>query len=152
MIIAVNKWDLIEKDTKTAEAFTAKIREELRTLDYVPVVYISAVTKQRITKIIEMAKEIQARRLHRIPTHELNDRLIEMLERTPPPNVKGRDLRINYVTQVKSAPPVFAFFLNHPELLPESYKRYIERQLRGLYDLIGVPISFVFRKKNKDRE
>lgn len=152
IIIAVNKWDLVEKDTQTAEAFTQKIRDELRTLDYVPVVYISATTKQRITKVIEMAKEIQARRLARIQTHELNERLIDMLERTPPPNVKGRDLRINYVTQVKSAPPVFAFFLNHPELLPEAYKRYIERQLRGLYDLIGVPISFVFRKKNKERE
>jgi GTP-binding protein len=152
MIIAVNKWDLIEKDTKTAEAFTDNIREQLRTMDYVPVVYISAVTHQRITKVLEMAKEIQVRRSARIQTHELNDRLIDMLERTPPPNVRGRDLRINYVTQVKACPPTFAFFLNFPELLPDSYKRYIERQLRGLYDLIGVPISFVFRKKNKERE
>lgn len=150
LIIALNKWDLIEKDTKTADAFIKKIKEELPTLDYVPIITISAVTKQRITKVIEMAKEIQARRCVRIPTHELNEELIAMLERTPPPSVKGRDLRINYVTQVKTEPPLFAFFLNFPELLPDAYKRFIERQLRKLHDLEGVPISFVFRKKSQD--
>lgn len=148
IIIAVNKWDLIEKDTHTADKQTEKIREELRTVDYAPVIYISAVTKQRISKVIDMAKEIQERRTRRIQTHELNERLIEMLEKTPPPAVRGRDLRINYATQVKTEPPVFAFFLNHPDLLPDSYKRYIERQLRKLYDFEGVPMSFVFRKKS----
>jgi GTP-binding protein len=148
IIIALNKWDLIEKDTKTADMFMQKIRDELRTLDYVPIITISAVTKQRITKLVEMAKQIQARRCVRIPTHELNEELIAMLERTPPPSVKGRDLRINYVTQVSTEPPLFAFFLNFPELLPEAYKRFIERQLRNIHDLEGVPISFVFRKKS----
>jgi GTP-binding protein len=150
LIIALNKWDLIEKDTKTADAFVKKIKEELPTLDYVPIVTISALTRQRITKVIEMAKAIQARRCVRIPTHELNQELIEMLERTPPPSVKARDLRINYVTQVKTEPPLFAFFLNFPELLPDAYKRFIERQLRKLHDFEGVPISFVFRKKSRD--
>lgn len=148
IIIALNKWDLVEKDTKTADAFIQKIYDELPTLDYVPIVTISAVTKQRITKLVEMAKKIQERRCVRIPTHELNEELIAMLERTPPPSVKARDLRINYVTQVKTEPPLFAFFLNFPELLPEAYKRFIERQLRKLHDFEGVPISFVFRKKN----
>ncbi len=148
IIIAVNKWDLIEKDTKTADAFIAKIREELPTVDYAPVITISALTRQRITKIVEIAKQIQERRCVRIPTHELNEELIAMLERTPPPSVKARDLRINYVTQVKTEPPLFAFFLNFPELLPDAYKRFIERQLRKLHDFEGVPISFVFRKKN----
>ena len=148
IIIALNKWDLIEKDTKTADLFMQKIRDELRTLDYVPIITISAVTKQRITKLVEMAKQIQERRKVRIPTHELNEELIAMLERTPPPSVKGRDLRINYVTQVSTEPPLFAFFLNFPELLPEAYKRFIERQLRNIHDLEGVPISFVFRKKS----
>jgi len=152
MIIVVNKWDLVEKDEKTADAFTKKIREEMPTVDYVPILFISAVTKQRITKILELAITIQERRSARIPTHELNERLIDILERTPPPSIKARDLRINYVTQVRTQPPIFAFFLNFPELLPDSYKRYIERQLRGLYDLEGVPISFVFRKKSKERE
>lgn len=150
LIIAVNKWDLIEKDTHTAGKMDTKIKEELRTVDYAPVIFISAVTKQRISKILDMAKEIQVRREARIPTHELNDRLIDMLDRTPPPNVRGRDLRINYATQVKTEPPVFAFFLNFPDLLPDSYKRYIERQLRKIYPLEGVPISFVFRKKHRD--
>ncbi|MBU3699293.1 MAG: ribosome biogenesis GTPase Der [Candidatus Kapabacteria bacterium] len=150
IIIALNKWDLIEKDTKTADEFMQKIREELRTLDYVPIITISAVTKQRITKVIEMAKQIQARRCVRIPTHELNEELIAMLERTPPPSVKARDLRINYVTQVKTEPPLFAFFLNFPELLPDAYKRFIERQLRQIHDFEGVPISFVFRKKSRE--
>ncbi len=148
IIIALNKWDLIEKDTKTADAFIQKIYDELPTLDYVPILTISAITKQRITKLIEMSKKIQERRCVRIPTHELNEELIAMLERTPPPSVKARDLRINYVTQVKTEPPLFAFFLNFPELLPEAYKRFIERQLRKLHDFEGVPISFVFRKKN----
>lgn len=149
IIIAFNKWDLVEKETKTAEVFTAKVREDLKTMDFVPVVFVSALTKQRLTNLIVMAKEIQARRETRIPTHELNDALIQILERTPPPTVSGRDLRINYVTQVRVKPPMFAFFLNHPDLLPDAYKRFVERQLRGLYDLVGVPISFLFRKKNK---
>jgi GTP-binding protein len=148
IIIAVNKWDLIEKETGTAEEFTKKIRDELPTVDYAPVVYISALTKQRITKVLELAKEIQARRLQRVSTHKLNDMLVPILQRTPPPNVKGRDLRINYVTQVKTAPPLFAFFTNHPDLMPEAYKRYIERQLRAVIDLEGVPVSFLFKKKN----
>ena len=148
IIIALNKWDLIEKDTMTADAFIKKIYEDLPMMDYVPIVTISALSKQRITKLVEVAKEIQVRRCTRIPTHELNENLMAMLERTPPPAVKARDLRINYVTQVKTEPPLFAFFLNHPELLPEAYKRFMERQLRKLHDLVGVPISFVFRKKN----
>lgn len=152
IIIAVNKWDLIEKDTKTAEEFTRKIKEELKTVDYAPIIFISAITKQRITKLLEMAKQIQVRRSTRIPTHQLNEELIEMLERTPPPSVRGRDLRINYATQSKVAPPVFVFFLNHPDLLPDSYKRFIERRLRDVHDLEGVPISFLFKKKNPDRD
>lgn len=152
IIIAVNKWDLIEKDTKTAEEFTRKIKEELKTVDYAPIIFISAITKQRITKLLEMAKQIQERRSTRIPTHQLNEELIEMLERTPPPSVRGRDLRINYATQSKVAPPVFVFFLNHPDLLPDSYKRFIERRLRDIHDLEGVPISFLFKKKNQGRD
>lgn len=148
IIIAVNKWDLIEKDHKTADEFTNIIRNELRTFDYVPIVYISALTKQRITKIIEIAKEIDTRRKTRIKTSELNATLLPFFEKTPPPAVKGFDLRINYVTQVGTEPPVFAFFLNHPDLLPDSYKRFMERILRENFNFDGTPISFVFRRKN----
>lgn len=152
IIIAVNKWDLIEKDEKTAENFRDKIYEELRTYDYAPVVFISAVTKQRTTKLIEMSKEIQEKRATRIRTATLNEKLLQHLDNTPPPAVRGRDLRINFVTQVKSEPPVFAFFCNYPEDIPDSYKRFIERSLRKEFDLVGVPISFIFRKKNKERD
>ncbi len=148
IIIAVNKWDLIEKDYKTADEFTNIIRKELRTFDFVPIVYISALTKQRITKIIEIAKEIDLRRKTRIKTSELNAILLPFFEKTPPPAVKGLDLRINYVTQVGTEPPVFAFFLNHPHLLPDSYKRFMERILRENFNFDGTPISFVFRRKN----
>ncbi|HPU23999.1 MAG TPA: ribosome biogenesis GTPase Der [Candidatus Kapabacteria bacterium] len=148
IIIAVNKWDLIEKDHKTADEFTNIIRNELRTFEYVPIVYISALTRQRITKIIEIAKEIDTRRKTRIKTSELNATLLPFFEKTPPPAVKGLDLRINYVTQVGTEPPVFAFFLNHPHLLPDSYKRFMERILRANFDFVGTPISFVFRRKN----
>ena len=152
VIIAFNKWDLIEKDSKTADAITKKIHEELRTLDYVPILFISAATKQRISKVIDLCKTIQERRKKRISTSDLNERLLEEIEKTPPPAVSARDLRINYITQVGTEPPVFAFFSNHPELIPDSYKRFLERKLRGLYELEGTPVSFLFKRKNVKRE
>ena len=152
VIIAVNKWDAIEKETNTALEFTRKVHSELKTFDYVPVVYISAHTKQRLSKLIDMAKEVQERRLSRITTSKLNDILHEEISRTPPPNYRGHDLRINYITQTKVAPPTFAFFCNHPQELPDSYKRFLERTLRKHLDLEGVPVSFLFRKKNKKED
>ena len=148
MIVAVNKWDLIEKDTNTANKFTQKYKEEMRTFDYIPTIFISAITKQRITNVIKMAKEIQERRQTRIKTHLLNETLKPILDRTPPPSVRGLDLRINYITQVGTNPPVFAFFCNNPKLLPESYKRFMERSLRDSFDFVGTPISFLFKRKN----
>lgn len=151
IIIAVNKWDLIEKDTNTSSEFTRKIREDMKTFSYVPIVYMSALTKQRITRIPEIVKKIQENRKKRISTAKLNRELLAILQKTPPPSVQGRDLRINYITQVNTEPPVFAFFCNHPTYIPESYKRFVENSLRKLYDLSGVPVSFIFRKKNVDR-
>lgn len=148
MIFAVNKWDLVEKTGKTADQLTKFIYSEMKTYDYVPVIYISALTKQRINKVIEYAKEIQIKRSTRIPTSKLNDVLLQELEKTPPPSVQGKDLRINYITQVGTEPPVFAFFGNQPRLIPDAYKRFMERALRRCFDLSGVPVSFVFRKKN----
>jgi GTP-binding protein len=155
MLVAVNKWDLIEKDTNTAAKFTKKYKEEMRTFDYIPTIFISALTKQRITNVIKIAKDIQARRQTRIKTHILNETLKPLLDRTPPPAVRGQDLRINYITQVGTEPPVFAFFCNNPKLLPESYKRFMERSLRNIFDFTGTPISFLFKRKNipwEDRE
>jgi GTP-binding protein len=117
-----------------------------------PVIFISALEKTRINKVLDIAKDIKARRERRISTSKLNKILIEVFEKTPPPAVRGYDLRINYVTQVGTEPPLFTFFLNQPQSLPESYKRFIERQMRANFDLEGTPISFLFRKKNKSWE
>lgn len=152
IIIAINKWDLVEKDNKTAEDFTNQIRNELKTYDYIPILFISAKTKQRIIKIIELAKEIKSIRQKRIKTSELNEIIIKELEKTPPPSVRGYDLRINYLTQIGTEPPLFALFSNHPNLIPDSYKRYIERAIRKNFDFKGTPISLVFKRKNKPWE
>ncbi len=148
MIIAINKWDALEKDHKTADQLTRDIYEDLKMYDYIPVIFISALTKQRIVKVIELAKEIQDIRKTRIKTHVLNDVLLAELDKTPPPSIRGYDLRINYVTQVGTEPPLFALFSNHPTLIPDSYKRFIERAIRRNYNLKGTPISLVFRRKN----
>lgn len=152
MIIAINKWDALEKDHKTADQLTRDIYEDLKMYDYIPVVYISAMTKQRIVKVIEMAKEIHEIRKTRIKTHLLNEVVLQELEKTPPPSIRGYDLRINYITQVGTEPPLFALFSNHPNLIPDSYKRFIERAIRRNYDLKGTPISLVFRRKNSPWE
>lgn len=155
IIIAVNKWDLVEKDSKTADKYTKAIHELMKTYSYIPVVYISAISKQRISKVIDIAKEIKTKREMRISTGQLNKVILPLLEATPPPSIQGRDLRINYITQVKTEPPVFAFFCNFPQLIPEAYKRFMERIFRENFDFEGTPISFVFRKKNtawEDRE
>lgn len=146
-ILVVNKWDAVEKDTMTAARFEKEIKEKFKTFDYVPVMFISAQTHLRHTKPIELALKVHAERTKRIPTGELNGALLEEIEKTPPPNVRGHDLRINYITQVKVAPPVFAFFSNHPDEIPESYKRFLERNLRKHYGFDGVPISLIFRRK-----
>lgn len=153
IIIAMNKWDLVEnEESNTAHKMKKAILDEIKTFDYLPVIFISAQEKTRIHKIIDIAKEIQARREKRISTSKLNKTLIDIFENTPPPAVRGYDLRINYVTQVGTEPPLFTLFLNQPQLLPDSYKRFIERQIRENFDLEGTPISLLFRKKNKKWE
>ncbi len=147
-IIVVNKWDLVEKDTMTAVNFKKSIQETFRTFEYLPVQFISALTHQRHTKPLELALKIHESRKTRISTSELNGELLAEIERTPPPSVNGHDLRINYITQVNTEPPVFAFFSNHPLEIPESYKRFLERKLRDHFGFEGTPVSFIFRKKS----
>ena len=118
---------MVEKDEKTADELAKKFLESIPTLDYIPIVFVSALTKQRVTKIIEYCKTIKKEREKRISTSKLNKILLPELEKTPPPAVQGKDLRINYITQVNTEPPVFAFCCNHPDLSPTSYKRFIER-------------------------
>ncbi len=146
-IIVVNKWDAVEKDTMTAVRFEKKLRETFKTLDYIPIVFISALTHLRHTKPIELALEVDKERKKRIGTTELNGALLEEIGKVAPPAVRGHDLRINYITQVKTEPPVFAFFSNFPDEIPSSYKRFLERTLRKQFGFEGVTISFIFRRK-----
>jgi GTP-binding protein len=152
IIIAVNKWDLVEKDTMTSKRFEEKIHDALPTLDYIPLMFISAVTKQRISKVIEMAKEVNDERHKRISTSQLNDVILEAIKNHPPPAVRGRDLRINYIQQPQVAPPVFLCYSNYPEDVPENYSRYLERVLREHYGFVGTPLTLVFKQKNRLRE
>ena len=146
-VIVVNKWDSVEKTTMTAVNFEKRLREQYKTFDYLPIIFISALTHQRHTKPIETAMKVFEERKKRIPTAELNGVLLEEISKIAPPAVRGHDLRINYITQVKTEPPVFALFANFPEEIPSSYKRYLERTLRKLFGFEGVTISFVFRRK-----
>lgn len=152
IIVAYNKWDLIEKDKQTADKFRKEFYESLGGYAYAPIFFVSALTKQRITKIIETAKAIKKRRETKIKTSELNDVLLKLLAKTPPPAVKGRDIKINYVAQTGVSPPIFTFFCNRPHLLKDNYKRFIERVLRENFDFSGTPVSFIFRRKNPVRE
>jgi len=147
IVILVNKWDLIEKDSKTMEAFQKAIDEKIAPFTDVPVLYVSALEKTRIFKAVEIALEVYENRRKRIPTHELNETMLKIIEAYPPPSVKGKFIKIKYVTQVQSKTPGFAFFCNHPQYIRESYKRYLENKLRENFDFKGVPLSLFFRKK-----
>lgn len=148
IILAINKWDLIEKEVQTADKIRKIIYNELRTFPYLPIMFVSAETKQRVHKIIDKAIEVNETRKHRIKTSQLNEYLMPVFEATPPPSSRGYDMRINYVTQVSTEPPVFALFLNHPQYLKTEYKKFIERKIREFFPFEGTPISLVFRKKN----
>ena len=148
IVVVFNKWDLIDKDTNTADDFRREFYFRMPTFDYAPVLFISALSGQRVQKILDISKKVKQIRETRIKTSKLNDILLKELDKTPPPSVRGYDLRINYITQVGTEPPVFAFFCNHPTLIPDSYKRFMERKLRENFDLEGTPVSFVFRRKN----
>ncbi|MEL6193984.1 MAG: ribosome biogenesis GTPase Der [Bacteroidota bacterium] len=147
VVILVNKWDLMEKETNTARDFEKKIREKLAPFDDVPIVFTSAVTKQRLLKGLEKAKEVYQNKQRKITTSELNEVVLEAVAQHHPPAVAGRFIRIKYVTQVPAGIPTFLLFTNHPKLIPESYKRYLENQLRKAYEFTGVPINVFFRKK-----
>lgn len=147
IILAVNKWDLIEKDANTAKAFEADIRDKLKNLDYVPVIFISALTRKRVFKVIELAKTVYAERSKTLKTSALNKFLEDILARYAPPSMDRKEVKINYCTQVKSSPPVIAFFTNAPKSIRENYRSYIENRLREKFGFRGVPLSLVFKKK-----
>jgi GTP-binding protein len=147
IVILVNKWDLIEKDTKTTKAFETHIREQIQPFTDVPIVFISALTKQRIYKAMETALEVYKNRSKRIKTSVLNEDLLPIIENYPPPALKGKFVKIKYIMQLPTPQPQFAFFCNLPQYVKEPYKRFLENKLRDLYDFQGVPITVYMRKK-----
>lgn len=148
ILVIFNKWDLISRDTKTSELILKKINEHLQSFDYLKFIFISALTKQRIHKVLEEAMKIYEERKKQIKTSELNEKILNKIKLTPHPSVKGREIKINYITQIKTAPPVFAFFTNEPKLVTENYKRFLEKKIREFFGFTGVPVGMIFKKKN----
>ncbi|HZH69423.1 MAG TPA: ribosome biogenesis GTPase Der [Flavobacteriaceae bacterium] len=147
IVILVNKWDLVEKDTHTTKTFEQKIRKECEPFTDVPIVFISVLTKQRIFKAIETAVEVFQNRSKRIPTSKFNEVMLEIIEHNPPPAYKGKYVKIKYCTQLPTPHPTFAFFCNLPQYVKDPYKRFLENKLREKFDFTGVPITIYFRKK-----
>jgi GTPase len=148
-ILAVNKWDLIEKDDKTAIAYEKELRTAMRIYDYVPVMFISALTKQRIYKLLDLAKKVNEESRKRISTAALNAAILPQVMDKPHASRQGKEIKINYITQVKTTPPMFAFFTNEPKLIEDRYRRFLERLLREKFGFVGVPILLTFKKKNR---
>lgn len=148
IILAVNKWDLIEKDTNTARKNENEIKNKLGSLDFIPVVFISALTKQRIFKLIELCQIIQNERVKKITTSELNDKLLPEIEENPPSSTHtGKEVKIKYITQAEGDYPKFLFFCNYPKEIQDNYKKYLEKLLRKYFGYVGVPMTLVFKNK-----
>lgn len=147
VVILVNKWDLMEKDQRTAKKFTDEIKHRTAPLDYFPIVFTAIPEKQRIYKAIEVAMQVYENRSKKIPTSALNDKLLADIEHYPPPAIKGKYVKIKYITQLPTRTPTFAFFCNLPQYVKEPYERYLENRIREHFDFEGVPLNLVFRKK-----
>lgn len=147
IVILVNKWDLIEKDSNTLKQYREFIQERIAPFNDIPILFISALTKQRISDVLSTAMQVYENRIQRIPTGKLNEIMLEAIENFPPPATKGKYIKIKYVTQLPTPTPVFAFFANLPQYIKEPYKRYLENKLRENFNLTGVPIVLVFRDK-----
>jgi GTPase len=147
IVILVNKWDLVEKETSTMKKFEDAILEKLAPLTYIPIVFISVLTKQRIYQAIEKAIEVYNTKQSKIPTSQLNDVMLKEIQHYPPPSVKGKFVTIKYITQLPARTPTFAFFCNLPQYIIESYSRFLENKLRHHFGFEGVPINLVFRQK-----
>jgi GTP-binding protein len=147
MVIMVNKWDLIEKDSKTSDKFKKDIMEKLAPIDYIPIIFGSVLEKQRIFQVMEKAVEVYDNKTKKIPTSKLNDIMLREIEHYPPPSMKGKHIMIKYVTQVQARFPSFAFFCNLPQYIQPSYERFLENKIREHFTFEGVPVRLIFRKK-----
>jgi GTP-binding protein len=152
VIILVNKWDVVEKDTHTMPEYEKKVRDGLNFLSYAPLLFISAETGQRVNKIMGAVMEVHAARHHRLSTGELNDLLRDIVAHHPPPTKGGTQLKFYYATQVAVAPPTFVFFVNRPEMVHFGYERYIENRLRERHPFTGTPVRLIFRGRGDKPE
>jgi GTP-binding protein len=147
IVILVNKWDLQDKSTDTAKKAEEQIKQKIAPFTDVPIVFISALEKQRLLKGLETAIQVYKNKTQKIATSVLNEVMLPLIEHHPPPATKGKYIRIKYCTQLPTDSPTFVFFANLPQYIKEPYKRYIENQLREHFDFSGVPIQIYFRKK-----
>ncbi len=147
IVILVNKWDLVDKETNTLKQFQNHILQKIEPFTDVPIVFISVVNKQRIFKAIETAVEVYHNRSKRIKTRKLNDVLLPLIQKFPPPAIKGKYVKIKFITQLPTHHPQFAFFCNLPQYIKEPYKRFLENKIRENFDFKGVPIDIYMRKK-----
>ena len=147
VVVLVNKWDLVEKDHTTMLEYEANLREKLAPFNDVPIIFTSTITKQRIHKALESAMRVHENRTRKITTSKLNDVMLDIINATPPPAIKGKYIKIKYVQQLPTHSPAFAIFCNLPQYVPESYKRFLENRIREQFDFEGVPVKIFFRKK-----
>lgn len=149
IVLLLNKWDLIEKDHKTINEYTLDIRERLGVLRFIPMMFVSVLNKQRLYKALDLVNTVMIEMTKRISTSELNSFFEPLIHETTPPAVKGKEIKINYITQLHANFPLFAFYCNHPNLITDNYKRFLENKLREKFGFEGVPIILSYRKKNK---
>ncbi len=147
IVVVVNKWDLVEKETNTMRDFEEVLKKRIAPFTDVPIVFTSVVTKQRILKAIETALAVYKNKTNKIPTSKLNDIMLPLIEAYPPPQIKGKLVKIKYITQLPTYNPCFAFFCNMPQYINDPYKRFLENQMRKHFDFSGVPIQLFFRNK-----
>ena len=147
VVILINKWDLIEKEKNKMEEYEAAVKAKLAPFNDVPVLFISALTKQRVFKAVETAMQVYRNRQQKIPTAKLNEVMLAAIDNYPPPTVKGKYIRIKYVTQLPTPSPQFAFFCNLPQYIRDPYRRYLENKMRESFELQGVPVQIYFREK-----
>jgi GTP-binding protein len=150
-VLVVNKWDLVEKDSQTIVQYERGMREGLKYLSYAPILFISALTGQRVRKVLDVVDHVSEQTKKRIPTSQLNKYFGKWVEKIPPPVYKSRSVKMNYITQVSTSPPTFVIYTNFPEGVHFSYERYLTNQMRETFGFEGVPIRFRFRKKGKEK-
>ena len=149
-VVLVNKWDALEKNSETMDSYTNIVRRELNFLDYVPLLFISALTGQRVDQVLPLALQVQEERLRRLTTSKINQILLKAKDQHAPPSKSGRPLKIYYGTQVRSDPPTFMIYVNDRRLMHFSYLRYLENQIRSEFGFLGTPIRIVTKGRKED--